>query len=205
MPYAASRAGDLRIVSKAQWDKEGVEGFDKRPGGHRLVPLCRPPDWDSPSPTNGWTTTGAAKSRISRNWRSASCPRRSTRLAMLLSGEAHVVDLPRELQEEALNKGMKIFSSSPPVGLDVGLFRRPVPHPRGPQVQGGRALDRQTGPAGHEHGRQPQGVARQLFAGKGTPTYVSGWLPISGGLEPGVGEALRPALWLQPRPRPRSS
>ena len=26
MPYAASRAADLRIVSKAQWDKEGLEG-----------------------------------------------------------------------------------------------------------------------------------------------------------------------------------
>ena len=33
MPYAASRAGDLRMVSKAQWDKEGQEGFDKRPAG----------------------------------------------------------------------------------------------------------------------------------------------------------------------------
>src|SRR5256885_3093718 len=33
MPYAASRAGDLRIVSKAQWDKEGLEGFEKRPAG----------------------------------------------------------------------------------------------------------------------------------------------------------------------------
>src|SRR5512134_1603888 len=31
MPYAASRAGDLRMVSKAQWDKEGMEGLDKRP------------------------------------------------------------------------------------------------------------------------------------------------------------------------------
>src|SRR5262249_1238548 len=33
MPYAASRSGDLRIVSKAQWDKEGLEGFEKRPAG----------------------------------------------------------------------------------------------------------------------------------------------------------------------------
>src|ERR671925_1885422 len=33
MPYAASRSADLRIVSKAQWDKEGIEGFDKRPAG----------------------------------------------------------------------------------------------------------------------------------------------------------------------------
>ena len=33
MEYAASRAGDLRIVSKAQWDKEGLDGLDKRPAG----------------------------------------------------------------------------------------------------------------------------------------------------------------------------
>ena len=33
MPYPASRCCDLRIVSKAQWDKEGLEGFDKRPAG----------------------------------------------------------------------------------------------------------------------------------------------------------------------------
>jgi len=35
----------------------------------------------------------------------------ATRLAALLNGEAHIVDLPRELQQEALNRGMKIFSS----------------------------------------------------------------------------------------------
>ena len=33
VPYLASRAWDLRIVSKAQWDKEGLEGFEKRPAG----------------------------------------------------------------------------------------------------------------------------------------------------------------------------
>ena len=34
---------------------------------------------------------------------------------MLMSGEAHIVDLPRELQKDALSKGMKVFSSSQPV------------------------------------------------------------------------------------------
>ena len=33
IPYIASRAGELRIVSKAQWDKEDLEGFEKRPAG----------------------------------------------------------------------------------------------------------------------------------------------------------------------------
>ena len=33
IPYIASRAGELRIVSKAQWDKEDLEGYEKRPAG----------------------------------------------------------------------------------------------------------------------------------------------------------------------------
>src|ERR671922_452626 len=33
LPYAVSRSGDLRMVSKAQWDREGLDGFDKRPAG----------------------------------------------------------------------------------------------------------------------------------------------------------------------------
>ena len=33
LPYAVSRSGDLRMVSKAQWDKEGIEGVEKRPAG----------------------------------------------------------------------------------------------------------------------------------------------------------------------------
>jgi len=37
MLYSASRAGELRIVSKAQWDKEGLEGFEKRPAGDGLL------------------------------------------------------------------------------------------------------------------------------------------------------------------------
>src|SRR5690606_9530311 len=31
--YNFSRAGDLRMVSRAQWDKEGLEGFEQRPSG----------------------------------------------------------------------------------------------------------------------------------------------------------------------------
>ena len=35
-------------------------------------------------------------------------PEETTRFAMLMSGEAHIVDLPRELQKDALSKGMKV-------------------------------------------------------------------------------------------------
>jgi len=110
MPYAASRSGDLRIVSKVQWDKEGLEGFEKRPAG-----------------TGSYQYMGRkvgqsiAFERVENHWRGERpdfpeleiryVPEDTTRLATLLNGEAHIVDLPRELQPEALNKGMKILSS----------------------------------------------------------------------------------------------
>ena len=113
MPYAASRCGDLRIVSKAQWDKEGVEGFDKRPAGtgsYRYVERQLGQSITYERVDNHWRGEQPAfkelEIRISRE--------DSTRLAMLLTGEAHVVDLPRELQGEAMNKGMKILSSTLP-------------------------------------------------------------------------------------------
>jgi ABC-type transport system substrate-binding protein len=110
MPYAASRAADLRIVSKAQWDKEGLEGFDKRPAGtgsYRYVNRQLGQSISFERVENHWGGEKPAfhelEIKIARE--------DATRLAALLNGEAHIVDLPRELQDEALKKGMKIFSS----------------------------------------------------------------------------------------------
>jgi ABC-type transport system substrate-binding protein len=114
MPYLTSRAADLRIVSKSQWDKEGLEGFDKRPAGtgsYRYVDRKL-----------GYSIT---YERVDKHWGGEKpdfkeleirlVPEATTRLAMLLGGEAQMVDLPRELQQEAINRGMKLVSSSYPV------------------------------------------------------------------------------------------
>jgi ABC-type transport system substrate-binding protein len=114
MPYAVSRAGDFRIVSKAQWEKEGLEGFDKRPAGT-----------GSYSYAGRQTGVSITYARFDQHWSSEKpdfpelqirlVPEETTRLAMLLNGEAHIVDLPRELQKEATGRGMKVISSSQPV------------------------------------------------------------------------------------------
>ena len=158
LPYAVSRSGDLRMVSKAQWDKEGLEGFDKRPAGtgsYRYVTRQLGQSISYERVDNHWRGEQPAfkelEIRISRE--------DSTRLAMLLRGEAHVVDLPRELQGEALKKGMKVLASQLPVGVGVVLFRRSVPPSGRPKVQSRCALERPAGQAGHEHGGQPHGTA----------------------------------------------
>ena len=105
MPYRRRpRAGDLRIVSKAQWDKEGLEGFDKRPAGtgsYRYV--------------GRQAGLSIAYERIDNHWSGEKPdfkelefrhgPRGGDALALLLSGEAHIADLPRELQKDAIKPG----------------------------------------------------------------------------------------------------
>ena len=114
LPFAASRSGDLRIVSKAQWEQEGVEGFDKRPAGTGIYRFVSRKLGDSVS-----------YERVDDHWSGEKpdfkyldiilAQEEATRLALILSGKAHVADLSRQLQDEALNKGMKILNSQIPV------------------------------------------------------------------------------------------
>jgi len=183
MPYAASRAGDLRMVSKAQWDQEGIEGFDKRPAG-----------------TGSYRYLGRklgvsiAFERVENHWRGEKpdfqelefriAREEATRLAMVLGGEAHIADLPRELQKDAINRGMKIFSSSQPVDWMTVYLGGQYYLPGDPQFK-------PDVPWTNKKVRQALNMAvnrrellETIFAGKATPTYVSGWLPISEGWNP---------------------
>ena len=183
MPYAASRAGDLRIVSKAQWDKEGQEGFDKRPAGtgsYRYV--GRQP---------GLSVT---YERIDNHWKGEKPPfkelefrvtrEESTRLALLLSGEAHIADLPRELQKDAVKKGMKIFSSSFPVDwMSVylgGQYYLPGDAAFKPDVAWTKKKVRQA----MNMAINRKELLNTVFAGKGTYAYVTGWSAASEGYNP---------------------
>jgi ABC-type transport system substrate-binding protein len=180
MPYAASRAGDLRMVSKAQWDKEGLEGFDKRPAGtgsYRYV--------------DRKLGLSISYERVDKHWAGETpdfkeleirlAPESTTRLAMLLGGEAHIVDLPRELQKEAIGRGMKLVSSTQPVDWISVYFGGQYYLPGEPKFKA-------DVPWTNKKVRQAMNMAVNrkelmdtIFAGKATPVYVSAWLPISEG------------------------
>jgi len=187
MSYLASRCCDLRIVSKAQWDKEGLEGFDKRPAGtgsYRYIDRKL-----------GYSIT---YERVDNHWRGERpdfkqltiriVPEESTRLAMLLGGEAHIVDLPRELQKEAINRGMKLIASAMPVDwISVyfgGQYYLPGDEKFDPKVPWTNKKVRQA----LNMAVNRQELMETIFAGKATPAYVSGWLPISEGWNPSWAE-----------------
>jgi ABC-type transport system substrate-binding protein len=107
---------------------------------------------------------------------------------MLVSGEAHIADLPRELQKDALAKGMKIFSSTYPVDwMTVYLggqyylpgdkdFKADVPWTKKKVREAlNRAVNRKE-------------LLKTVFAGKGTLTYVTGWSEKSEGYNPEWGK-----------------
>lgn len=180
--YAFSRAGDLRMVSKAQWDKEGIEGFDRRPAGTGSY------QYGGRKPGLNITFTRAAKHwadtpsfpelefRIARE--------EATRLALLLSGDAHIADLPRELHKDALAKGLKRFSSSFPVDW-VSVYMG------GQYYLPGDKEFKKDVPWTNKKVRQAMNIAinrdemlKTVFAGRAKLASLSLWLPNSEGWNP---------------------
>jgi len=182
MPYAASRAIELRAVSKAQWDKEGLEGFDKKPAGtgsYRYV--------------DRKLGQFISYERVDNHWRGEKpdfqeleirlAPEDSTRLALILSGEAHMVDLPKELQGEALKKGMQVRRSQFAVDWLTMYMGGQYYIPADPKFQA-------SIPWADKRVRQAMNMAinRKQMLDAIYPgsefAYVSGMLPISEGWNP---------------------
>jgi ABC-type transport system substrate-binding protein len=182
IPYIASRAGELRIVSKAQWDKEGLEGFEKRPAGtgsYRYVGRQTGISVEYERVDNHWGEKPEFKELEIRV-----VPEETTRFAMLMSGEAHIVDLPRELQKDAVSKGMKVFSSSQPVDWMSIYFGGQYYMPGDPKFQANVPWTNKKVRQALNMAVNRQEILKTIFAGKGTLAYVSGWLPISEGWNP---------------------
>jgi peptide/nickel transport system substrate-binding protein len=183
MPYLVSRCCDLRIVSKAQWDKEGPEGFDKRPAGtgsYRYLDRKL-----------GYSIS---YERVDKHWAGEKpdfkeleirlAPEATTRLAMLLGGEAHIVDLPRELQKEATGRGMKLISSAQPVDWISVYFGGMYFLPGDPKFKADVPWTNRKVRQAMNMAVNRKELMETIFAGKATPVYVSAWLPISEGWNP---------------------
>ena len=110
--YLVSRKTDLLIMSKAFWDKEGLEGYQKKvigTGPYKFKERRLGEFTLSERVENHWRHTPEFK-----EIQFFSPPEDGTRLAMLLAGEAHIVDIPTTLHKEAQAKGMKTVSSTLP-------------------------------------------------------------------------------------------
>ena len=105
---------DFLITSKTQFDLLGTQGMEKAPAG--TGPFRQ---------TDRALDEFATYERVENHWRQTpefrellirQVDENATKLAMLLTEEAHIASLPRELQEEALNRGMVRMKGSVPRG-----------------------------------------------------------------------------------------
>ena len=111
MMFGVSRSGDLRMTSKAQWDKEGMDAIDKNPAGTGpFIYSGRKTGLNVTYKRNDKHWSGNKVDFEELEFRIAR--EEATRLALLLSGDVHIADLPRELHKDALAKGLKRFQSS---------------------------------------------------------------------------------------------
>jgi ABC-type transport system substrate-binding protein len=182
--FIASRGGDLMPVSKAQWDKEGIDGIDKKPAG-------------TGSYQYAGRRLGEAISfeRVDKHWRGEKpefkelelrwAREDATRLALLLSQEAHLADLPRDLQAEAAKRGVgKVISSNLP-SVHLAIYFG------GQYYTKGDPKFKADVPWADKRVRQAMNMAINrkelldaLFKGRGGPVYVTGAYPSLEGWDP---------------------
>ena len=121
--YAFQHAGrgSLVIYSKAQFDAEGLEGYNTKPAGTAAFQYVdRQPG------------VGVNFERVENHWQGTVpdfaelelryVQEHATILALLLSGEAQIASIPRELQGQAIEAGKKIVSSKNPAMATGAIF-----------------------------------------------------------------------------------
>jgi len=179
--YSFARSGDLKIVSKAQWDKDGEDGFDQPigTGSYEFVERNLGLNILYKAVENHWSgiTPGFDELEI----RLAKEP--ATRLAMLLAGEAQIGDLPRELHADAAKRGLKRISSTMSVDWVSAYFG-------GMYLKDDPAFDEKV-PWTDIRVRQALNMSINrkelldvVFAGRGTMAMISNWTEASEGWDP---------------------
>lgn len=164
----------ITVMSAAQWEAEGDDGMEARPAG-----------------TGSWRYLERRDGsyirfeRVEDHWRQVPefrememrwVPEASTRLAALLAGEVHIADVPRDLEPEAVNRGMsRLVSTQPGIQTVIymgGLFFDDPDHfdPDVPwtKVEVREALNRAI---------NRQELNNAVFAGDGTPVSVLDFHP----------------------------
>ena len=110
------------MMSKAQFDAEGLDAIDDRPAGtghYRYVERrsglgvsyeqADTQHWDGATPDFP-------------EFELKFITEDATRMAVLLAGDAHIANLSRDLQAEAQNRGMRVISSQQPTIQTVSFM-----------------------------------------------------------------------------------
>ncbi len=109
LPFLHGGRSVMKVYSKAQFDAEGLEGYDaKFAGTGPFEFVSRSPGEILYKRFDDYYGQAADFEELHLRF----VDEAATKLAMLLSGEAAIADLPRELMSDAIGQGMKLVQSS---------------------------------------------------------------------------------------------
>lgn len=166
---AVAVSGNLIMYSKAQFEQEGEQGYIDRPAGTgpwRYVERQIGTSLTFERVPDHWRKT-AEFEELTLTWVAED----ATRLAGVLAGSMHIVELPMSLHEQAINEGSRVITSTLPatqiIFMFPGLYREdgPLYQPDNPfediklREAMARAIDRDL-------------INQEIFRGLGTTEYV---------------------------------
>ncbi|MFK7859167.1 MAG: ABC transporter substrate-binding protein [Granulosicoccus sp.] len=135
--FSNAGRGSLVIYSKAQFDAEGIEGYETAPAGSGPFQYEGREVGQSitfSTIKDHWTGVSPEFDEIEFRWVSEP----STRFAMLSAGEAHAVTLPRDLQDDAAEAGQMVLGSSEGAMQSTMLFTGQFMNPEGEENRDAR-------------------------------------------------------------------
>lgn len=177
-------AGDLYMLSKAQFDAEGMDAIDDRPAGTGHYRYLERSSGLGVSYELADTSNWPGETPDFSEFELKFITEDATRMAVLLAGDAHIANLSRDLQVEAANRGMRVISSQQPTIQTVSFmlgqyfltgdesYKPDVPFE---DIRVREAINRAVNRAN---------VMEFIYKGSATPVYVYGWTPSHEGWDP---------------------
>ena len=192
-----SSAANVMIFSKAQWDKEGEDGYEKNPAGtgpyvFKERQLSRYVLYER-APTPHWKHGTVDWKELQMTW----TLEEPTRQAQILAGETHLTELNKDLTDDLVAKGYKLIRSrttAQQVQINFGgLYFGTEDKATGRYTENG-------GPTGKLDPKLPWAnikvrqamnkainrdeLLKVLYKGRANPMYVHGFYPDLPGWDP---------------------
>jgi ABC-type transport system substrate-binding protein len=192
-----SSAANVMIFSKAQWDKEGEDGYEKHPAGtgpyvFKERQLSRYVLYER-APTPHWKHGTVDWKELQMTW----TLEEPTRQAQILAGETHLTELNKDLTDDLVTKGYKLIRSrttAQQVQINFGgLYFGTEDKATGRYTEGGGTTGKLDPKVPWTNLKVRQAINKAinrdellkvLYKGRATPMYVHGFYPDLPGWDP---------------------
>ena len=179
--HLSTRENHYVMVNKAQWDEGGADGWDRQPSGtgpYQFVERKANQFALYERVENHWRKTPEFKEMIFQFVHED-----AVRLAMILTNEAHIVDLATDLHEQAQLNGMRVVAGFVPPTATVynfGGMYLGTPENVDPDL---KWLDKKVREA-MNRAVNKQDILNTIFGGKGELAMLQYWHPTQQGWNP---------------------